>query len=646
MATSVSGVSNIDVNSIVSQLMTVERQPIDALDKKTTALQTKVSAYGALKGALSVFQGTMASLQSAAKFTSNVVGSSDTAVATASASTSASVGTYDIDVTKLATSQVLQGAGVVSDTAVSASTGTIGIQVGSGAIVNVTIDSSNNTLQGVRDAINAANAGVQASIVNDGTAYRLVLTGDKSGTANTISVTNGLGAGELKDALDGMTEARPAANAELKVNGVFVSSDSNSISSAISGVSLTVSKAGTTKVVVSRDAGQAQAAVQSFAKAYNDLQSTVTSLTKYDAATKKAGVLNGDSGMTSFMSSIRSMMGEALKGTTGQYKQLSDIGVSFQKDGTLAVDSTKLGDALKNSAKDVAALFGRQGTSSNALVSYVGATSATTSGDWGVDVTSAATRAVATAANPAAGSTVIDATNDTLMLDIDGTATGTLKLAQGTYTPAQLATLVQNTINGSSALSGKNISVAVTVDGSGKLNVESQAYGSTSKVANVMGTSLMALGFDGSESGAGVDVAGTFTLAGTSYTATGSAQMLNGPTGTPAEGLALKYTGTAAQVSAGTDGVVTLTEGLAVRLGRFAEQALGSKGVLSTRTDGLAAQMKDIDSRKEALEVRMERIEKQLRAQYVALDSLMTRMNSTSSFLTQQLASLPSSSKS
>src|ERR1700754_2691455 len=103
MATSVSGVSNIDVNSIVSQLMTVERQPIDALDKKTTALQTKVSAYGALKGALSIFQSTMTSLQTATRFTPNVISSSDSAVASASATSTAGVGTYDLNVTKLAT---------------------------------------------------------------------------------------------------------------------------------------------------------------------------------------------------------------------------------------------------------------------------------------------------------------------------------------------------------------------------------------------------------------------------------------------------------------------------------------------------------------------------------------------------------------
>jgi flagellar hook-associated protein 2 len=640
MATSVSGISNIDVNSIVSQLMTVERQPIDALDKKASALQTKVSAYGALKGALSIFQSTMTSLQTPTKFTSNTISSTDNTVTSASASSSAAVGTYDVNVTKLATSHVMKSAGVVSDTAAS-STGTIGIQVGGGSITTITVDSANNTLQGLRDAINDADAGVQASVVNDGSAYRLVLTADKSGGANTISITNGLAAGELKDAVDGMTEARPAQSAVFTVNGVAISSDSNSAGSAITGVTLNLAKEGSAKITIARDTAQAQAAVQSFAKAYNDLQSTVTSLTKYDASTKKAGVLNGDSSTTSIITGIRGMLGQAMSGA-GQFRQLSDIGVSFQKDGTLSLDSTKLTDALKASSKDVAALFGRQGSSTNALVSYSSSTAATTSGDWHVDVTTAATRAAATATNPPAVSTVIDATNDSFTVKIDGTASGTLKLAQGTYTPAQLATLVQNTINGSTALTSKGMSIAATLD-AGNLKIESQAYGSASAVAEVTGTALSALGFAGAESGAGTDVTGTLVLNGTSYTATGSGQTLNGPTGSPAEGLSIKFIGTAAQVAAGEDAVLAVTEGHAAQLARFAEKTLGAKGVVSTRTDGLNASIKDIGSRKDVLNGRMDRIEKQLRAQYVALDSLMSRMNTTSSFLTQQLAAIPSS---
>ncbi|MDB5904585.1 MAG: flagellar hook protein FliD [Betaproteobacteria bacterium] len=641
MATSVSGLSNLDVNSIVSQLMTVERQPIALLDKKESSLQTKVSAYGALKGALSVFQGTMTALQSTSRFTSSSVSVTDTTVLRAAAGASAAPGSFDVEVTKTATSQVMKSGGVVSDTA-TGSTGTIAIQVGTGSIKTVTIDSSNNTLRGMRDAINGAEAGVQASIVNDGSAYRLVLTANDTGTANTISVTNGLAAGELKDALTGLTQARAAQNAEFTVNGVAVSSASNTVTTAIAGATINLGKAGTSKITIARDTAQAQAAVQSFVKGYNDLQATITSLTKFDAATKKAGVLNGDSGTASLATAARGMMGEALTGLSGDYRQLSDIGVAFQKDGTLALDTAKLGTALKASAKDVAALFARQGTSDNALLSYTTSSSATSAGDWQVHVSAAATRAAAAATNAPAATTVIDASNESFSVKIDGTASGTLKLPQGSYTAAQLATLLQNTINGASVFSARGTQVAVSLDG-GTLKIESQAYGTASTVTALTGIAAPALGFDGTETGAGTDAAGTFTFKGATYTALGSGQTLNGATGGAAAGLSLQYSGSAAQLVTGADATVKVSEGHAARLARFAEQALATNGVVNTKTESIATTIKDIGNRRDALNVRMDRIEKQLRAQYVALDALMSRMNTTSSFLTQQLASIPSS---
>jgi flagellar hook-associated protein 2 len=127
------------------------------------------------------------------------------------------------------------------------------------------------------------------------------------------------------------------------------------------------------------------------------------------------------------------------------------------------------------------------------------------------------------------------------------------------------------------------------------------------------------------------------------YSALGSGQTLNGATGGAAEGLSLQYSGTAAQLATGADATVKVSEGHAARLARFAEQALATKGVVNTKTESLATTIKDIGNRRDALNARMDRIERQLRAQYVALDALMSRMNTTSSFLTQQLASIPSS---
>jgi len=615
MATSVTGVSTLDVNSIVSQLMTLERRPIELLNTKEAGLQAKVSAYGSLKGAISGFQTSMVALQTPAKFTANTASLSDATVISASVFPAAAEGAYDIDITQTALSHVVKSAGVASDLT-SGSTGTVTLQVGGGAITTVTIDSSNNTLRGLRDAINGAKAGVQASIVNDGTEYRLVLTGGTSGAANTISVTNSLTAGTLNDALDGVTEARPAQNAIFSVNGVGVSSTSNTVTSAITGVTLNLTKAGTSTITVARDTPQGQAAVQSFVKAYNDLQKSVTDLTKYDIATKKASLLYGDSSAVAFLASIRKELETPLTGLGGQYANLTQIGVTFQRDGTLAMDSAKLTTALKAAPEDVAALFARQGTSNNALVSYTSSTSATSAGAWQVDVTTAATRAAATAANAPAGSTVIDGTNDGMSFTIDSVASGSLTLAHGSYTPEQLALLVQNTLNGAAPFSAAKVEVAVSVDGGGKLRIESQAYGTVSTVADAGGTAAASLGFDGAETAAGSNVAGTFTLnGGAALTATGSGQVLTGPTGGAAEGLTLKYAGIAGQLIGGSDGTVSVSEGYGSRLARLAEQALGLQGVVQGRTEGLAASIKDIGSRRELLNTRLVGVEKRLRLQ-------------------------------
>ena len=643
MATSsVSGVSNIDVNQIVSQLMTVERQPLAALASKETALQTKISAYGALKSAMSVFQGAMDSI-TPAKFTSTGTSSSEISVLVATSTSEAAPGVYDLNITKTAASHVLKSAGATSDTTQS-STGVISLQVGGGAIKSIVIDSSNNTLRGVRDAINAADAGVDASVVYDGTAYRLVLTAAKSGAANTITMNSGgLAAGELKNALDGTTVARAAQNAEFTVNGVAVSSDSNTNTTAISGVTLNLMKEGSSKLSVVQDLGSANGAVQSFVKAFNDVQRTITDLTKYDATTKRAGLLSGDPSTANLVATLRSTLTTGLTGLTGKFKNLSDIGVSFQKDGTLSLDAAKLTKALKDAPSDVSKLFTRQGTSNSVLVSYSGATPATASGEYHVDVTAAATRAAAVATNAPAGSVVIDGTNDTLSVKVDGIASGTLGLTRGTYAPAELATLLQNTLNGAAPFTSASKSVAVTLDG-GMLKIESQNYGVESKVSDMAGSAISALGFDGTETATGSDAAGSLMLDGRGYTLTGTGQTLRGETGTKSEGLALKYTGTPASLVAGSDAIVNVSEGYATRLARAVQQALDTTGIIASKTDGLSRSLKDIGTRRESLNNRLERVEKQLRAQYVALDALMGRMSKTSSFLTQQLAALPSTS--
>jgi flagellar hook-associated protein 2 len=638
--------SGLDVNSIVSKLMEVEQRPLAALDTKEARYQAQLTAFGSLKGALTALQGTMQNLSAATRFQGVTAKAADPAIFTATAAATAAAGTYTVSVANVAQSHVL-AAGGVADMHTASSTGTLTLQVGSGAAVQVTLDASNNTLAGLRDAINAAQAGVTATIVNDGSAspYRLVLTAEATGAANTIQVTNNLTAGELHDAVAASGQVRPPLDAALTVNGVPVTSATNTVTDAVAGVTLNLLKDGATTFTVSRDTAAVQAAVASFVKAYNDVNTTVASLTAYNPATKQAGALLGDATVRHIQTRLRSTLTQALSDTGGSLTVLSQAGVSFQKDGSLALDSAKLTAAINDHFPDLASLFSVQGRSTDALMSFVSSTSATQTGAYQVTLTAAATRGAATAANAAAASTVIDGTNDGFSVKVNGIASGALVLAHGTYTQTQLAAALQSAINGAEPYTDAGLSVAVSV-AAGRLAITSQTYGAVSGISTVAGTALAALGFDGSETGTGTDVQGSFVLGGVGMTAVGSGQVLSGVAGTAAEGLRMRYTGTPGQMTANPVSTFTFSEGFAVRLYDFATATLATDGTVAGRTSGINSSIKDLGTRRDAIVRRLELVEANIRAQFTALDTLVARMNSTSSFLTQQLAGLAKLSES
>ncbi len=632
--------SGIDVNSIVTQLMTIEKQPLTLLDTEEASYQSKVSAYGSLQGAMASFQTAMQGLATAASFQSQTATSGDSSVFTAGATSAAAPGNYTVDVGLTAQSQVLAANGLASDQNAS-STGTLQIKVGSGTAQTITIDSSNNTLAGVRDAINAANTGVTATIVNAGgaTPYKLVLNANATGAANTTVVTNGLAAGELHDAVASLAEVRGASDATFEVNGVAVTSASNTISNVIPGVTLNLLKSGSTTLTVAKDTATAQSAINSFAQAYNQINSTIASLTAYNAASKQGGPLLGDSTAQGLQARIRSMLGQALTGTGGSFTTLSQIGVSFQKDGSLAVDSTKLAAALSSNYADIPAVFAVQGKSSNPLLSLVASGASSQPGSYLVRITAAAVQGTAAASGAPAVSTIIDGTNDGLSVVIDGVASGALTLAHGTYTATQLAAALQTAITGSTALTQAGVAATATLSG-GKIVLASTSFGTASTIANLAGTALPALSFSGSESGSGTDVAGSFSLNGATIAATGSGQLLTGLSGSAGADLKMLYTGNAAQVAANPSATLDFSRGFAARLAQLATDMLDSTGAIAGRTAGFQKSIQDVDQRRTDMNARLVDIEARYRAQYGALDTLISNMNQTSSFLTQQLAAL------
>lgn len=464
-ASSVSSTSNLDVNAIVTQLMVVERQPIEKLNLREASYQAKLSAFGTLKGAVSAFETAVRGLNSTAKFQSLKATPADTSVYTASASSIAVAGSYNIEVTSLAQSQKLIANGVASSSAAiggstattltfdfgtitgntfDAATGKYGAVLSGAATTNgdpnitvastanlavgaavsgtgipagatiasitdathfvlsanatetndpvdinvgatytsngagtkiLTIDSSNNTLQGIRDAINAAKMGVTATIVNDGgaTPYRLALSSNQTGVTNSMKLTVD-GDASIKALLEHdpagvqkLSETMTASNANLKVDGVAVSKTSNTVADVVQGVTLNLLKVSTApvKLTVARDTAAISTSVGGFVKAYNDLAKTLQDLSAYNTETKKGAILQGDSTVRNLQAQLRGILGSAATGeATAALHTLSDIGVSFQKDGSLALDQTKLDAAVAENFEGIAALF----TSANGYV--------------------------------------------------------------------------------------------------------------------------------------------------------------------------------------------------------------------------------------------------------------------------------------
>lgn len=646
--------SGLDINGIVSQLMAIERRPLASLDSKEAKQQTQLTAFGSLKGALSSFQSSLAALSDPAKFAAVAAGFGDPTLANVSATSSAVTGSHSVEIQTLAQSHKLKSANFAT-TGTTVGSGTLTIQFGTysgGAFTlnpdkaaqSITISPSNSSLSGIRDTINQANAGVTASIVNDGTGNRLVIASTDTGLSNALKITtidadtnntDNAGLSQLVyDASTGgtsnLTETVAASNATLVIDGISISKASNKITDALEGVTLDLLKANpgtTTTLNLSRDTANIQSTVSSFVKAFNDLNKTIVDLSKYDANTKQASILTGDSTVRSIQTQLRNVISNPLTTAGGGLSLLSEVGISFQTDGTLKFDSTKLSSVLSDPTKDVSTLFASVGKTSDSLVSFVSAQSDTTNGKYSLNISRIATQGAAVGST-AAALTINTGINDKLDLTIDGVS-ASVTLAAGTYTATSLAAEIQSRINGVSAISSAGIKVTLS-ESAGSLTITSDRYGSASTVSITGGNGKLDL-FGTPVETSGVDVAGTIN----GITATGSGQTLTGAA--DSSGLILKITGGAT----GARGDIDFAHGFAKKLDKLVDDMLNGH-LIDSRIDGINASIKDIHSQRDTLNRRLEDTEKRLRAQYTALDTTIASMTQTSNFLQQQLSRLPS----
>jgi flagellar hook-associated protein 2 len=373
--------SGLDVESLVTKLMAVEKMPVTALDTKEAGIDAKLSALGTVKSALAALQTAAKALGTPNQLMPAKASVADSTVLGASTSGAVAPGSYNIEVQSLAESQKLKTTLGWNATTDVVGDGTLTIKVGSyasGSFVAdasksaaaITISPANHTLAGIRDAINASNAGVTASIINDGSKNYLSLTSKDTGQANALQISSA-DAGLQALTFDGVGGANAqqtvaAKDAVIFVDTVKITKPSNTISDAIEGVTLnlnaTTASGVTTKLTVTRDTGAVKSAVQNLVTAYNAAAKAMADATAYDTSTGTSAVLNGDSTIRSIQSQLRSVMGAAVSGASRGAATLADVGITSQTDGSLAVDDTKLSAALADPNRDMTKLFAYSGT--------------------------------------------------------------------------------------------------------------------------------------------------------------------------------------------------------------------------------------------------------------------------------------------
>ena len=349
--------SGIDVRTIIDKLMTVEQQPLVALNTRVVELRTQLSAYGSLKGAVSGFRDAIDKIADLEKFKVFSSKSSDESVATATASSTAARGVYNIEVMRTAENHRM-AAGTTYANVDTDMVGNLGdkmtVSVG-GAAFDVAF--GGKTLAGVRDEINnsSANTGVTASILKDNTGYRLSLSSNGTGSEKALTVTYS-GADPLalqtlnadRDSSGGFTAADLDAVARLE--GQFdITSSSNTLTEAVQGVSIDLVQAGSTRISVDRDTSAVEKSVQDFVKSYSGLISTMNKM-RGDALKSDGAALG------SIESQMRNVLSQQAN-VDGLFSNAFEVGISTQKDGSLSIDSKILTSAMAKDYEGFAKLF-------------------------------------------------------------------------------------------------------------------------------------------------------------------------------------------------------------------------------------------------------------------------------------------------
>ncbi len=622
--------SGIDTKAIVEAILSVERRPINRLQDREIELNAEKSALDELRSKLNGFLNTLRDISSDQVFRGRAATLSDDSFFRATAGTAAETGQFSVEVLQLAAAHKVAGNGLSAADQPLVSDGTITIQSGTGEVVTVDVSSAsgNNSLEAIRDVINAEDKGVSASVLFDGTDYRLVVRAEETGTANALTITDGTNLG-LDDAGN---ELIAAADSQITVDTITVTSSSNKVSGVIEGVTLDLLQTtGGTPVTlqVDPDVEGAVEAVHSLVDAYNEAIGYIAGqLDREDP-----GPLAGNSFVRRLQTSLQGFVTTGVEGIPfGGIRSLSSIGVSFDgRSGELGVDTAELTELLENRFDDVGDLFLTSGKTSSAFVKFLGAGNDAVAGDYSVEITQAGEQATVVGTDPIRTQGLFN--DETLTITVNGTDVIVNLLKND-----RIADVVSKV---NTALDAAGVG-AVASDDAGALRISTTLYGSSQNLSvisdqNNQGNGKQS-GFDDSSPTVddGLDVAGLID----GIAATGIGRTLTAPDGGDTDGLSLLVTATAADVAAagGDFGTVSFSAGLTQRIiSELAETTQIGDGRIDSSQQIIDGQLRALSDEILRLEERLSAREARLIRQFAeaerAIAILQSQQNSLVGFI-------------
>jgi len=635
------------------------------LTDKQTTIQNKLAGFDLLSNALDSIKTNLSGLNTPATFNAMSVSASDSTALGATLTGKPTAGAYEVTINQRAQAHTLASVGTASQyTALG--TGTFNLTVG-GSTKAITIDSSNNTLQGLKGAINAAGLGVNASIVNDGTGYRLVMASQQTGQGNGISVSVTDGDGNDTDAVglsqfafgngtNNMAQTIAAQDALFNVNGLSLTSSTNTATGVIDGVSLNLNKAQAgvpITLTVGADTTGLSDKVQSFVDDMNAMRDVIKYLGSYekDPEDPTKGSLKGEQSLKQITNDIKKFL-QFRTSDGGAYQSMADIGIKSNLDGTLELDTAKLTAAISADPSAVGKLFSANAVATDGQVTYAGSSDKTVAGTYNLTVNQSARQALFlgnAATGLATDPITISAGDNSFALSINGTASTTLSLAAGTYTRENLAKVMQTAINNDANLKAKGLTVQMGFDSANnRFQLSTDKFGSASTIdftslsAGLTTNMGLATGAGAAGSYAGQDVMGALEKDGTSYTFVGTGERVkinSFLTGSPRD-LEFDVAGSAT----GSRGTLTFQRGFSAQMTKSITDMFDAKsGTIGVSVTALGKRDVEYTEKLTQVETRYEQALARYSQQFSIVNATISNLTNLRTSLTASLKQSSSS---